>query len=320
VSALRLASVSVDLDSLPHYCRIHGLDPRALPERARHLVYREALPRFLDLFAELGLRATFFAVGADLEEDPRSSSAIAQAARAGHEIGNHSGAHDYALTRASAEAIAADLARGERACEAASGERPKGFRAPGYTLSAPLLRELVARGYRYDSSAFPAAPYYLAKAATLGALAALRRPSRAILDRPRALLAPRTPYRPDPREPYASGDLPLIELPIAVTRWTRMPVIGTAMVGLPEGAAALLQRGVRDLAHLNLELHGIDLLDASDAGHPPLQRAQRELAIPAPLKRRRLRAALLRLRGAREVVALEVAAQRFSEGSLGSPV
>lgn len=308
---MRLASVSVDLDSLPHYCRIHGLDPRGLSERARRLVYREALPRFLDLFAELGLRATLFAVGDDLEEDPPSAASIGAAARAGHEIGNHSGAHDYALARWSSHDIAADVARGERACEAAAGARPRGFRAPGYTLSAALLEVLAARGYRYDSSAFPAAPYYLAKAAVMGGLAALGRPSRAVLDRPRVLLAPRSPYRPRRDEPYARGDLPLLELPIAVTRWTRLPFIGTAAVGLPERAAALLCRGVRDLPHVNLELHGIDLLDASDVGCEPLERAQRELKVPASLKRRRLQAALQRLRGEREVVALEVAAQRF---------
>lgn len=309
---MRLASVSVNLDSLPHYCRIHGLDPAALSERARRQVYREALPRFLDLFAELGLSATLFAVGADLEEDPASAAAVGEAARAGHGIGNHSGAHDYAFTRWSSNDIDADVARGERACQAACGARPKGFRAPGYALTAPLLQVLAARGYLYDSSAFPAAPYYLAKAAVMGGLAVLGRPSRAMLDRPRVLFAPREPYRPRRDEPYARGDLPLVELPVAVAAWTRLPFIGTAIVGLPEGAAALVERGVRGLAHVNLELHGIDLLDASDVGFPPLQRAQRELAVPAREKRRRLNAVLQRLRGEREGVSLEVAAQRFA--------
>jgi peptidoglycan/xylan/chitin deacetylase (PgdA/CDA1 family) len=309
---LPLASVSVDLDSLGHYCRIHGLDPRGLPGSARRLVYREALARFAALFAELGLTATFFAVGEDLEEDPEARAALARAAREGHEVGNHSGAHDYALTRLPLEAIALDVERGERAVAQATGRRPSGFRAPGYALSAPLLGVLAARGYRYDSSAFPAAPYYVAKAAVMAGLRLLGRPSHAVLDRPRVLLAPHGPYRPDREEPYRRGGMPLIELPIAVEPWTRIPFIGTAVVAIPERAAAILYRRMRRAEHLNLELHGIDLLDAADVGFAPLARAQRDLGIPAARKRERLAAVLRRMREDFEVLTLEGAAERIA--------
>ena len=309
---MRLASVSVDLDSIAHYCRIHGLDPQAPSERARRLVYGEGIGRFLALFSELGLRATFFAVGADLEGDAGACAAIDRAAREGHEIGNHSGAHDYALTRKSAAFIATDLERGERAIEAAARKRPVGFRAPGYTLSGPLLEALAARDYRYDSSAFPAAPYYLAKAAVLTALRVVGRPSLAILDRPRVLLAPLEPYRPDREEPYRRGSLPLMELPIAVLPRSRLPFIGTVLVGLPERASALLYRQVRRRPHLNLELHGIDLLDSADVDFEPLARVQRELRVPWSLKRERLAAMLRRIGADFEWGTLEVAAERFA--------
>ncbi len=309
---MRLASVSVDLDSIGHYCGIHGLDPQAAPEGARRLVYREGIPRFLELFAELGLRATFFAVGADLEDDARVRGALDQAAREGHEIGNHSGAHDYALTRKSAAFIATDLERGERAIEGAVGRRPVGFRAPGYTLSAPLLEALVARAYHYDSSAFPAAPYYLAKAAVLTALRVTGRRSRAILDRPRVLLAPLAPYRPDREEPYRRGSLPLMELPIAVLPGSRLPFIGTALVSLPERVSAALYRQARWRRHLNLELHGIDLLDAGDVAFEPLARVQRDLRVPWALKRARLAAMLRRIGADFEWGTLEIAAERFA--------
>ena len=77
-----------------------------------------------------------------------------------------------------------------------TGRPPQGFRAPGYTLTGALLRALDAQGYRYDASAFPAAPYWAVKATVMGALAALGRESRAILDRPKVLTAPRLPYWP----------------------------------------------------------------------------------------------------------------------------
>ena len=52
------------------------------------------------------------------------------------------------------------------------------------TLTPALYRAICLRGYRYDSSTYPAAPYWAAKALVMGALSLLRRPSRAILDRP----------------------------------------------------------------------------------------------------------------------------------------
>ena len=64
------------------YWRIHGL-PDAPPERARHAILRRCLPRFAALFARHDLRATFFVVGRDLEEDAegRENFAMAQAGR-----------------------------------------------------------------------------------------------------------------------------------------------------------------------------------------------------------------------------------------------
>ena len=45
----RVAAISVDLDEVPCYAAIHGIE---VPEGARHAIYRRALPRFAELFAE----------------------------------------------------------------------------------------------------------------------------------------------------------------------------------------------------------------------------------------------------------------------------
>ena len=116
------------------------------------------------------------------------------------------------------EDIDRDLARGEEVLASLGAPRPLGFRAPGYTLSPALLRVLVTRGYAYDASIFPAAPYWMAKALTLGWLRLRRRSSAAILDSPRVLLAPRAPYRPDVDRPERPGTAPLLELPMSVGR------------------------------------------------------------------------------------------------------
>ena len=306
-----LACVSVDLDSLGHYCRIHGLPDTLLSPSAARLIYREAVARFLELFAEAGIRATFFAVGRDLD-DPKSAEAVKAAAVAGHEVGNHTFAHDYDFTRKSPSQIGDDLSRGGAAILRVTGERPTGFRAPGYTLTGSVLQALNAQGYRYDSSVFPAAPYWAAKALIMGVQAVAGRESRAVLDRPKVLRAPRLPYRPDLAEPYRKGHASLVELPITVHPITRVPIIGTTITALPPLALGALWHSVAKLAFVNVELHGIDLLDASDVGCPELAAVQPDLKIPRRTKRARLREALRRIAGGADVVTLASAAERVA--------
>jgi len=310
-----IASVSVDLDSLVHYCRIHGLDEAGLPPASRGLVYQQSVLCFLDLFDELQIKATFFVVGSELD-NPEAVANLARAVAAGHEIASHSYSHDYALTRRPAAEIESDLSRADRAIREALHVEPRGFRAPGYTLTGPLLAAVAARGYAYDSSVFPAAPYWAAKALIMGALSLAGRPSRAILDRPSVVLAPRLPYRPDEAEPYRRGASRVIELPIAVEPLTRIPLLGTALVAAPSWATRPLVSRFKGQPFLNLELHGIDLLDARDVAYPALSKAQPDLAPPRPEKRRRLRDAIARIRDDFEVMTLARAADRFAAHSL----
>jgi hypothetical protein len=141
----------------------------------------------------------------------------------------------------------------------------------------------------------------------MAALALCGRPSGAILDRPRVLAAPRRPYRPDASEPYALGDLPLLELPIT-TGLGGFPLIGTFLATLPGALARSLAAGTGSLPLFNLELHAIDLLDASDASEA-LAARQRDLRVPAAEKIARLTAFVRSLD--REWVPLEEAAVRL---------
>lgn len=269
-SSDRLAAVSVDLDALACYYRIHALgDPPT--DRARFAVLRRCLPRFAELFARHGVRATFFVVGADLEADTEGRALLAELARAGHELANHTHTHPYDFVRLGGAAIAAEIDRAHAAIGACAGGAPTGFRAPGYEISAEVFELLAARGYRYDSSVFPSPPYYGAKALIMAAMRLGGRRSGSFLGSPRALLAPRGPYRPVPGSPYRRGaGEGLIELPIAVTPITRLHVIGTSLILAP----AWLRRHLVDVAlrapFFNLELHGIDLADAEADEIPPV--------------------------------------------------
>lgn len=308
MGSARLAAVSVDLDTLGHYCRIQGLDEGLLDERARALVAKVAIDRCLELFE--GRPATFFAIGEDLADLPMTR-ALQRAHQAGVEIASHSHAHDYRLSRLSPEQIAEDLRRADAAIEKAVGQRPRGFRAPGYTLSPALLQAVAALGYAYDSSAFPATGYYSAKALVLGGLRLLGRPSKALLDTPRVLFAPRVPYRPDLLAPYSIGSAPLIELPIAVAPGTRLHFIGTLVTTLPWWVVKATYRGLRADRLLNFELHAIDVLDESDGVPAALCRQQRDLKVPVREKLRRLKQVLGWLWRDAEPVTLAEASKRL---------
>ncbi len=306
---MRLSALSVDLDSLPHYCRIQGLSESILSDDAKALVARAAIPRFLALFD--GKPATFFVVGNDLKL-PGMEQALRDSVAAGVELASHSHSHAYELSRWSQDDIERDLRRCDEALRGL-GVTPRGFRAPGYTLSSALLRAVASLGYEYDSSTFPATPYYLAKAGVMGALATLRRPSRAILDRPRVLLAPRTPYRPSLAEPYARGDAALIELPMAVAPVTRLPFIGTFATSLPWPLVEATFHSLRRDAFFNFELHAVDVLDESDGIPPELVRQQRDLRVPVREKLKRLRTLFGWLTDGRERVTVLDAARRLKE-------
>lgn len=304
----RLASISVDLDSLPHYCRIHGLPESVLSPRELGLVHAEAVPRFVSAFREVAVRGTFFAIGEDVAL-PGAAESLRAAAAAGVEVASHSFAHDYALSRRPAAEVAADLRRSVEVLEAAVGKRPQGFRAPGYTLSATLYQAVVDAGFRYDSSTFPATPYYLAKAGVMGALQLLGRPSRSVLDSPRVLAAPLEPYRPDPSQPYARGVGAVVELPVAVSPVLRVPFIGTLVVAAPWGMVKRVYASLREVQHLNFELHAVDLLGVEDGFPAELRRQQRDLSAPREEKRQRLLEVFSWLRRDFDVVTLGEAAE-----------
>jgi hypothetical protein len=283
----RLACISVDLDGLVHYARLHGLGEEAIPPEVRGLVYARAVPRFLDLLAQARVRGTVFVIGSEAEGSPARAT-LTRAVELGNEVASHSHRHDYELSRRSAGEISADLAAAEHVFQSMGLPRPAGFRAPGYTLSPALLQALVEAGYRYDASIFPAAPYWLAKAVALGWMRLRGRSSVSILDSPRVLLAPRAPYRPEVARPWRTGQAPLVELPMSVTPVLRLPFIGSFVVLAPE---PLLRAAYAPLARdsfLSLELHAVDLLGPEDGLPEALCRLQPDLGLPRQRKLDRL--------------------------------
>src|SRR5690606_15296356 len=126
------AAFSVDLDEISEYYAIHGLG--SAPDDVAHLVYRVALPRLLEFAQGLDLPITLFVIGRDLSWAPAAEALKPFVAR-GDELGNHTFGHAYDVSRWASSERRAQVERGAQAIRAACGVNPRGFRAPGYTLS-----------------------------------------------------------------------------------------------------------------------------------------------------------------------------------------
>ncbi len=289
---MRLCAVSVDLDEIPNYYQIHGLrDPQG---SAKSAVYDVAIDRLSRMAKDAGLPLTLFTIGRDLAR-PAAAERLRAAHTDGFEIANHSLDHRYDLTKLGLCEITAQIEQGAQAIFDAVGERPVGFRAPGYTITDTVFEALTSLGVAYDSSVFPCPAYWAAKTMAIGAITVRGRTSRSVVDTPLVLAAPTRPYRVG--KPYWQRGTGLLELPVQVTRGLRLPFIGTSVtLAGPTRARWLAQMCVGDPL-INLELHGIDVLDASD-GLEELRPFQPDIRVPVARKLEALHAVFDTLRRA----------------------
>jgi len=110
--------------------------------------------RVLGLFAEAGIRATFFVLGWNAEREPE---VVRRVAAAGHEIASHGYAH-RPIFEQSPDEFRADVRRAKALLEDLVGEPVLGYRAPTFSIterSRWAIDVLAEEGYRYDSSIFP---------------------------------------------------------------------------------------------------------------------------------------------------------------------
>lgn len=280
--AVRLCSINVDLDEIPNYYAIHGVSARMNGSGAgATAVYDVAVPRLRRLASSLAIPLTFFCIGDDLAR-AQSGDELRRAVAEGHGVGNHTQSHFYDLTRRDRAEIAREIDDGASTIERVCGVRPKGFRAPGYTITDEVFTLLRGLGVTYDSSVFPCPVYMAAKDAAIAAYSLLRRPSRSVIDTPSVLTAPTRPYRIG--RPYFRRGDGILELPVQVTRRLRLPYFGTSLMVAGVAGARWLTEGVIGEPLINIELHGLDLLDEHDADLAALAEHQRDLRIPLAKK------------------------------------
>lgn len=144
------ASLSIDLDNEWAYLKSRGDQRwRTYPSYLTLVV-----PRILALLRKRDVTITFFVVGKDAEYTG-NHEALASISAAGHEIGNHSLQHDLGMHRYTEEQFRSELIEAEQRLLEVTGQRPRGFRGPGFSYSDVTLRVLAQHGYLYHASTLP---------------------------------------------------------------------------------------------------------------------------------------------------------------------
>jgi hypothetical protein len=271
---MRRVALSFDLDGERHYRRIHGL--KQLPAGAVSFL-SVAIERALQLAQRLELPLTFFVVTEDLAQ-PQVRQALERAVLAGHSLESHSRSHPYDLSRLGPAQLDDEVAGSFDDLERSFGVRPRGFRAPGYTLSAALFDALERAGAAFDASLLPSPPYALAKLGVQGLHALRGRRSASLAFAGSQLWGPTTVHRPGPA-PGSRGQRPFVEIPMAVTPFARLPVIGTSLLQSERLGRRLLAACDPQQA-LSLEFHAIDLIEAGEGASSSLRALEPALRVP----------------------------------------
>ena len=215
--SLPIASLSLDLDNKWAYLRAAGREdwesrPGYLP-----LV----IDRITEMLGELNLPLTVFTVGRDLveEEDCRAIESFDRLTR--WEPANHSLNHLPWMHTMDVAEIADEIEITDGRIREVTGQRPLGFRGPGFSCPNEVLRVLAKNDYVYDASIFPTSIAPIARAVFLmktdlkgqakenakklyGGFASLRQPNH--------------PFQ------RSVGDQQLWEMPVTVMPLTRTPI------------------------------------------------------------------------------------------------
>lgn len=263
-----IASLSLDLDNQWSYMKTHGDKAWESYPSYLHIV----VPRVLRFLDERQLKITFFIVGADAER-LENHAALSAITAAGHEVGNHSHHHEPWLHLYTDAEIDAEIGRAEEAIAAVTGQRPLGFRGPGFSISAPVLATLKRRGYRYDASTFPT---FLGPVARAYYFFTAKLSSEEREQRKQLFGGVREGFRPLRPYHWRLDEGPLLEMPVTTMPLFRIPFHASYLIYLA-GFSPAVARIYFDIAltlcrltgvQPSLLLHPLDFLGADDGLEP----------------------------------------------------
>ena len=146
-------AMSVDVEDYFQVSAFDEVVPRSSWDRHESRVCANT-DRLLALFADTGVRSTFFVLGWVAERFPHLIRRIAEG---GHEVASHGFGHRLVYELTPAE-FREDVRRSKSVLEAVVGAPVCGYRAPSYSVvkrSLWALDVLIEEGFTYDASIFP---------------------------------------------------------------------------------------------------------------------------------------------------------------------
>jgi len=266
MSEKQIASLSLDLDNKWSYMKTHGdAGWETFP------TYLDAVvPRSLEFLRERNLKITYFIVGQDADLD-KNFDAIKQISDAKHEIGNHSFRHEPWLHLYSKQELIEEFERTENALEKVTGQMPKGFRGPGYSLSPTVLEVLAERNYEYDCSTLPtyiaplARAYYFFKSPEMSDEEKEKR--KKLFGKFSDGFQSLKPYK------WQIGEKSLVEIPVTTLPLFKTPIHASYVIYLSTFSKTLAKTYWKTAVEmckmsgtqLSLLLHPLDFLSGEDA-------------------------------------------------------
>ena len=255
----RQVCFQVDVDSMWSYLNFYGFNGGDFFKEDR--LFETTIPRFIDIFDEFDVKATFFVVGRDaLKKENRML--IRRLHEKGHEIANHTMNHVVGFCKLSRQQKTNEIGKCEEIIQEITGQRPVGFRAPSFSIDNDTIRILEDRGYKYDSSVFPTGFIPLFKCVIFMKSIVNNRDAPRGMGSLRHIFAPSEPYLPDRGQMWKAGRSNLVEIPISVLPIVRIPFYRSFNVvsGMQFFRLSLfwLKRSTRDINYL---FHALELGD-----------------------------------------------------------
>ncbi len=268
--------IHVDMDSLWALREAYSLSASSPEASVPDPVFMLAMRRFLDVFQEYDIPASFFVCGQDCTPAAHADL-IREARQHGHEIASHSYSHKIGLHAMGRKTIHDELLKSVQAISNVCGERPVGFRMPGFGLNPEVAACLAECGFRYESSMLPTS--------ISGLMRFVSRFIGASGDSEKnrygggGELSQRfEPYRIELPEAPENDSASLIELPVAVSPLLHLPL--HASVSITAGwiyTQCGLKRLLRRREVIVYLFHGIDLVGANEVEGLPTGLLQKRL-------------------------------------------
>jgi hypothetical protein len=201
---------------------------------------------------------------------------------AGHEVASHSLTHPQPFHTLDDAGLRREIVESRARLAEASGSEIAGFRAPSWDVDRRVLDVVAAAGYRYDASMFPTPALLASRLVTYRRSAG--KGSIFEMDALSHTFAPAVPHH------LHNGATGLVEFPIAVSRWFRLPVYHTFSYFVPRRLFLRTLRGLlRSGRPVCYELHGADLLDFEHDGVDPRMARHPGMRVAYARKRESLR-------------------------------